>query len=29
VVKSRAPPWALNLLGTEEDLRMGMERFGL
>jgi hypothetical protein len=29
VVKSRPPPWALNLLGTEEDLRVGMERFGL
>jgi hypothetical protein len=29
VVKSRAPPWALNLLGTEEDLRVGMERVGL
>jgi hypothetical protein len=29
VVKSRTAPWALNLLGTEEDLRVGMERFGL
>lgn len=29
VVKSRPPPWALNLLGTEEDLRAGMERVGL
>ncbi|KAG9191664.1 hypothetical protein G6011_10398 [Alternaria panax] len=29
VVKKRPPPWAMNLLGTEEDLRVGMERFGL
>jgi hypothetical protein len=29
VVKSRPPPWAMNLLGTEEDLRVGMEKFGL
>ncbi|KAH9876829.1 hypothetical protein IAQ61_002190 [Plenodomus lingam] len=29
VVKSRVSPWALNLLGTEEELRAGMERFGL
>jgi hypothetical protein len=29
VVRGRMPPWALNLLGTEEDLRVGMERFGL
>jgi hypothetical protein len=29
VVKKRPPPWAMNLLGTEEDLRAGMERFGL
>jgi hypothetical protein len=29
VVKSRPPPWAMNLLGTEEDLRVGMERVGL
>ncbi|CAO2652798.1 Nn.00g022090.m01.CDS01 [Neocucurbitaria sp. VM-36] len=29
VVKSRMPPWAMNLLGTEEDLRAGMERVGL
>ena len=29
VVKSQRPPWAMNLLGTEEDLRVGMERFGL
>ncbi|CAN9125125.1 unnamed protein product [Alternaria alternata] len=28
VVKKRSPPWAMNLLGTEEDLRAGMERFG-
>ncbi|CAE7174645.1 hypothetical protein PTNB73_02697 [Pyrenophora teres f. teres] len=30
VVKSGVTgTWAVNLLGTEEDLRMGMERFGL
>jgi hypothetical protein len=29
VVKSRPPPWAMNLLGTEDDLRVGMERVGL
>jgi hypothetical protein len=29
VVKSQPPPWAMNLLGTEEDLRVGMERVGL
>jgi hypothetical protein len=29
VVKNRPPPWAMNLLGTEEDLRVGMEKFGL
>lgn len=29
VVKRGPPPWAMNLLGTEEDLRVGMERFGL
>jgi hypothetical protein len=29
VVKTRPPPWAMNLLGTEEDLRVGMEKFGL
>ena len=29
IVKSRIPPWAMNLLGTEEDLRVGMERVGL
>lgn len=29
IVKSRVSPWALNLLGTEEELRAGMERFGL
>jgi hypothetical protein len=29
VVKGALPSWALNLLGTEEDLRVGMERFGL
>ena len=29
VVRGSMPPWALNLLGTEEDLRAGMERFGL
>ncbi|KAL6710947.1 hypothetical protein ACN47E_006822 [Coniothyrium glycines] len=29
VVKNRASPWAMNLLGTEEDLRAGMERVGL
>jgi hypothetical protein len=29
VVKNRPPPWALNLLGTEEDLRASMERVGL
>lgn len=28
VVKIR-PPWAMNLLGTEEDLRAAMERVGL
>lgn len=29
VLKNRVLPWAKNLLGTEEDLRAGMERFGL
>ncbi|KAL5115167.1 hypothetical protein ACEQ8H_006921 [Pleosporales sp. CAS-2024a] len=29
VVQSGAPTWAINLLGTEEDLRMGMEKVGL
>lgn len=29
VVKSKVAPWAMNLLGTEEDLRRGMERVGL
>ncbi|KAF2824471.1 hypothetical protein CC86DRAFT_384095 [Ophiobolus disseminans] len=29
IVKSRITPWAMNLLGTEEDLRVGMERVGL
>ncbi|KAF1843348.1 uncharacterized protein K460DRAFT_143852 [Cucurbitaria berberidis CBS 394.84] len=29
VVNSRMSSWAMNLLGTEEDLRAGMERFGL
>jgi hypothetical protein len=29
VVKNRIPPWAMNLLGTEEDLRAGMERVGI
>lgn len=29
VVRSGLSPWALNLLGTEEDLRAGMERVGL
>lgn len=29
IVKSRVPPWAMNLLGTEEDLRASMERVGL
>jgi len=29
VVKSQRPPWAMNLLGTEEDIRVGIERFGL
>jgi len=29
IIKSRMSPWAGNLLGTEEDLRVGMERFGL
>jgi hypothetical protein len=28
IVKNQPPPWALNLLGTEEDLRAGMERVG-
>lgn len=29
VVKNPQPPWAMNLLGTEEDLRASMERVGL
>lgn len=29
VVKSRPPPWAMNLLGTEEELRAGIEKVGL
>jgi hypothetical protein len=29
VVKSRMTPWALNVFGTDEDLREGMERVGL
>jgi hypothetical protein len=29
LVKSRMVPWAMNLLGTEEDLQAGMERVGL
>ncbi|KAH5089444.1 hypothetical protein HBH72_229680 [Parastagonospora nodorum] len=29
VVKNRPGTWAMNLLGTEEDLRAGMERVGL
>lgn len=29
VVKNKPPTWAMNLLGTEEDLRAGMERVGL
>lgn len=28
VVARRPPPWAMNLLGTEEDLRASMERVG-
>lgn len=27
--KSKLAPWAMNLLGTEEDLRMGLERVEL
>lgn len=29
VVKSRLAPWAMNILGTEEDLRTGMEKVRL
>lgn len=29
VVRSRVSPWALNLLGTEEEVRAGLERVGL
>lgn len=29
IVKKRVQPWAMNLLGTEEDLRASMERVGL
>ncbi|KAF2124986.1 hypothetical protein P153DRAFT_360618 [Dothidotthia symphoricarpi CBS 119687] len=29
VVRSQLAPWAMNLLGTEEDLRAGIERIGL
>jgi hypothetical protein len=29
VVRNHAPSWAMNLLGTEEELRAGMERVGL
>lgn len=29
VFKSKLPPWAMNLLGTEEDLREKMEKVGL
>jgi hypothetical protein len=29
VVKNRPPTWAQNLLGTEEDLRAGLERVGI
>ena len=29
VVRGAMKPWALNLLGTEEDLRVGLERVGL
>lgn len=29
VVKSGLSPWAMNLLGTDEDLRAGLERVGL
>lgn len=29
IVKSSRPTWAMNLLGTEEELRAGMEKVGL
>jgi hypothetical protein len=29
IIKTRAPSWAMNLLGTEEDLRGGLERVGI
>ncbi|KAH8709944.1 hypothetical protein GQ44DRAFT_776880 [Phaeosphaeriaceae sp. PMI808] len=29
IVKKKFSPWAQNILGTEEDLRVGLERFGL
>ncbi|EUC43131.1 hypothetical protein COCMIDRAFT_101691 [Bipolaris oryzae ATCC 44560] len=29
VFKSKLPPWAMNVLSTEEDLRVGLEKVGL